>query len=101
MVTLDEKELKDDLFMKMGDRKRFLNYMVFLSDNEPTTVQKSLKKKKVQDGKKAALKFGSNKSMKRILDNFKSRPIYEESIKEEGSYSSSSSDRDKAKNKNK
>jgi hypothetical protein len=76
MVTLDEKELKDDLFMKMGDRKRFMNYMVFLSDNEPTKVNKSLKKKKVQDGKKAALKFGSNKSMKRILDNFQSRPIY-------------------------
>lgn len=76
MVTLDEKELKDDLFMKMGDRKRLMNYMVFLSDNEPTKVNKSLKKKKVQDGKKAALKFGSNKSMKRILDNFQSRPIY-------------------------
>lgn len=27
-----------------------------------------------------SLKFGSSKSMKRVLDNLQSRPIYEESI---------------------
>ena len=31
LSTLNEKELKDDLGMKMGDRKRFMNYIVFLT----------------------------------------------------------------------
>jgi hypothetical protein len=31
LITLNEKELKDDLGMKMGDRKRFMNYVVFLT----------------------------------------------------------------------
>lgn len=45
---------------------------------------KPVKKKKKSDmQKKNSLKFGSTKSMKRVLDNFKSRPIYEESITEE------------------
>ena len=38
--------------------------------------------------KKNSLKFGSSRSMKRVLDNIKSIPIYEESIKEEMDYSS-------------
>ena len=79
--------------MKMGDRKRFLNFMVFLSEQESGHSHKIVKKKKKSDvQKKNSLKFGSTKSMKRILDTFKSRPIYEESIKEEGEYSSSSSE---------
>lgn len=32
LLTLNEKELKDDLGMKMGDRKRFMNYVVFLTE---------------------------------------------------------------------
>ena len=86
--------MKDDLNMKMGDRKRFMNFMVFLSENEMTHSQKALKKKRRNEvSRKNSLKFGSTKSMRRVLDNFNSRPIYEESIKEERECSSSSSEK--------
>lgn len=86
--------------MKLGDRKKFLNYIVFLTETEMTNSEKNLNKKKREDiRKKNSLKFGSSKAMKRVLDNFKSIPIYEESIKEECSYSSSSSQKGRGKNK--
>jgi len=32
LISLSEQELKDDLKMKMGDRKKFLNYIIFLNE---------------------------------------------------------------------
>ena len=52
MLSLSEKELKDDLKMKMGDRKKLLNYISFLveevrnEEKESTLKNKSYKKNK-------------------------------------------------------
>ena len=40
MVTLNDKELKEDLGMKMGDRKRFLNFILFLTETEMNSEKK-------------------------------------------------------------
>jgi len=32
MITLREQELREDLNMKMGDRKRLLNHILFLRE---------------------------------------------------------------------
>lgn len=34
LMSLTDKELMNDLRIKMGDRKRMLNYLAFLSDME-------------------------------------------------------------------
>jgi len=88
LATLNEQELKEDLGLKMGDRKRFLNYIIFLTETDTTSDKKEKKRRKDQPHRKNSLKFGSSRSMKRVLDNIKSIPIYEESIQEEMDYSS-------------
>ena len=37
LMTLNEQELKNDLGLKMGDRKRFLNYIIFLTETDTTS----------------------------------------------------------------
>lgn len=74
--------------LKMGDRKRFLNYIIFLTETDTTSEKNEKKRRREQVRRKNSLKFGSSRSMKRVLDNIKSIPIYEESIKEEMDYSS-------------
>ena len=62
--------------MKMGDRKRFLNYISFLTEADLTSEKNMGRRKNTNRGRKNSLKFGSAKSMKRVLDNYKSIPIY-------------------------
>ena len=42
LLTLTERELKEDLKMRMGDRKKLLNYVEFLSDIEPKSLKQSV-----------------------------------------------------------
>jgi len=42
LLTLTERELKEDLKMKMGDRKKLLNFVEFLSDIEPKSLKQSV-----------------------------------------------------------
>lgn len=65
--------------MKMGDRKRFMNFIVFLTESEDGSNKKN-KTKKGDPKRRNSLKFGSARSMKRVLDTLQSKPIYEESI---------------------
>lgn len=88
MITLNEKELKEDLGLKMGDRKKFINYILFLTEHDTTSENKVNKNRRDRPQKKNSLKFGSSRSMKRVLDNIQSIPIYEQSIQEEMDYSS-------------
>ena len=52
LLTLTERELKEDLKMMMGDRKKLLNYISFLveevrnEEKESTLKNKSYKKNK-------------------------------------------------------
>ena len=59
----------------MGDRKRFLNYIIFLTETDTTSEKNEKKRRREQVRRKNSLKFGSSRSMKRVLDNIKSIPI--------------------------
>ena len=75
----------------MGDRKRFLNFIAFLTQSDPQESSGHKRKNTHRGGnvnRKNSLKFGSSRSMPRVLDNIRSKPIYEESIKQEMDYSS-------------
>lgn len=79
LISLNEKELKEDLKMKMGDRKRFLNYIIFLTELE-SKPGKHMQKKSYKQ--KLSYKLSSASKMKKVLNNVKSIPVFEESIKE-------------------
>ena len=42
LLTLTERELKEDLKMRMGDRKKLQTYVEFLSDIEPKSLKQSV-----------------------------------------------------------
>lgn len=83
LLTLTEKELKHDLRMKMGHRKRFLNYRMFIAslDNEHS------KDKVRRKSKNSSYQFRSASSMRKALKTVKNYAMYEESIQEESSES--------------
>jgi DNA polymerase III delta prime subunit len=79
LLSLTEKELRDDLKMKMGDRKRFINYRKFVASmDESSGKDEKMKKKSKQSPE--SYKFRSATSMKKVLRNVKNYALYEESI---------------------
>lgn len=72
LITLTESQLKDDLHMKMGDRKRLLNYLTFLVQLE---MNHGEVRKKQSDKQKKYMNFHSRAPLKKKMPNVKSRPL--------------------------
>jgi hypothetical protein len=82
-MSLSEKEMKDDLKMNMGDRKRFLNYILFLNELEHNAGEGRVQRKSSKQ--RLSYKLNSATKMRKLLKNVKNYPVFEESIKEENS----------------
>ena len=78
LVSLDESEMKVDLKMKLGDRKRLMNYITYISSlHKP---KKSVVKKNV---KKRGSSFRTQTSvMKKIMESVEGSVIMEKSDEE-------------------
>ena len=90
MATLSDQELREDLRMKMGDRKRLLNYINFLNELENHKQGNSkLLNKTPKKSKAHNYKLRSNKELKKVLKSVKNHPVFQQRIEEEESdYSS-------------
>ncbi len=73
LLTLTEKELKHDLKMRMGDRKRFLNYRLFLASLEAENTKEKVKRR----SKNSSYQFRSANSMRKALKTVKNYAMYE------------------------
>lgn len=90
LMTLCDQELREDLKMKMGDRKRLLNYIFFLNEIEGTKKH-SILGKSPKKTKPHNYKLRSNKELKKVLKSVKNYPVYQISIEERSSESSGNS----------
>ena len=80
LLTLTEKELREDLKVKMGHRKRFLNYRRFIVGlSDPPVKEEKTRSRKSKESPES-YKFRSATSMKKVLRNVKNYALYEESI---------------------
>jgi hypothetical protein len=76
LLTLTEKELRDDLKVKMGHRKRFLNYRRFVEGLDEATAKEEKTRRKSK-GSPETYKLRSATSMKKVLRNVKNYALYE------------------------
>lgn len=76
LLTLTEKELRDDLKVKMGHRKRFLNYRRFVAGLDEATAKEEKMRRKSK-GSPETYKLRSATSMKKVLRNVKNYALYE------------------------
>ena len=73
--------------MKMGDRKKLLNYVEFLSDIEPKSLKQTVLTKGEKRKRSQSYKLRSASSMRKVLRTVKNYGMYEQSIAEEPSQS--------------
>ena len=79
MITLKESELKEDLKLKIGDRKRFMNYVKYLSDLHGINKEERPVSRESKSKTKDHYKLLSVGSMKNALKNVKNE-VYKQSI---------------------
>lgn len=79
LITLKESELKEDLKLKIGDRKRFMNYVKYLSDLHGINKEERPVSRESKSKAKDHYKLLSVGSMKNALKNVKNE-VYKQSI---------------------